>query len=293
MVEKHESGAALTETAVLLLVLLPLALGLPMIGKMIDLRQTTVQASRYAAWETTVHDRVPADLDVRFFGDITNPIDGSAEAPNALWGVSANDDTSPADASQSSTEPTEQSQVYYWSNSDVLVDTASSGAVSDSAYTADAGDAKAHDGPARTIGKLVGKLGIIADKTGGVWDENNRTGRGMQMDGLVRAEASATMQGNGWVDPLTFTQGTVIMNDNWSSANAVEARDRVRSLVPAGALKDIGKFLGYLGEVPVVKELKYFKHDGGRGVFGYVDMEPLPPSETEVPRPLKNYEEEE
>ena len=114
----------------------------------------------------------------------------------------------------------------------------------------------------------------------------------MEMDGLVRAEVSISTQGNGWIDPQTFTQGTVILNDNWSASDAREARDRVRSLVPAGALKPIGKIMGYIGEVPGVTELKYFKHDDGRGVFGYVDMQPLPPSETEELRPLKSYEED-
>ena len=88
---QSESGAALTETVVMLTVLIPLALGVSMIGKMMDVKQTTVQASRYAVWESTVHDAMPTDMDVRFFGDISNPIvsdpaDDAAFAPNALWG---------------------------------------------------------------------------------------------------------------------------------------------------------------------------------------------------------------
>ena len=107
---------------------------------------------------------------------------------------------------------------------------------------------------------------------------------------MLRAQASATLKGNGWMGPMTFTQNTVILNDSWNAEDATGARDRVRALVPAGALDGVGKLLGTFGEIPGVKELKYFKHDSGRGVFGYVDMEPLPESETDNLRDLKPYE---
>ena len=177
----------------------------------------------------------------------------------------------------------------YWIDSKVVVDATAASAHETSAYTADAHGANAHNGVAKEIGEFVGFLGIAADAFGGDWNEGSN---GMEMDGLVRAEVSAGIQGNGWVDPITFTQGTVILNDNWSASDAEQARDRVRSLVPAGALSGVGKFMGLMGEVPGIKELKYFKHDDGRGVFGYVNMEPLPLSETQEPRPLKDYEEE-
>jgi len=135
-------------------------------------------------------------------------------------------------------------------------------------------------GAAYRSGQGVAALGVISDKSGGDWS--------MQTDGLIRGEASVDIQSNSWLGPQTITQGTVIMNDNWSVEDATAARDRVRSLVPAGVLDEVGIFMGVLGEVPMLNELKPFKDDGGRRVFGYVDMEPLPPSETGTRR-LKEY----
>ena len=180
MKNHYEKGAALVETVVLLMLLIPLALGLPMLGKMIDLKQTTVQASRYAAWESTVHDDMPADMNVRFFGDINNPIDGSDESPNALWGERAVDEdsadavedgtTTPDGTPPSGTALSDLHQELYWMDSDIVVDSASASALLPSAYTANADGANAHDGPAKAIGEFVGFLGVAADATGGVWD---------------------------------------------------------------------------------------------------------------------------
>jgi len=48
-------GSALTEFFFLTIIMLPLFFGIPMIGKLIDLKQTAVQAGRYAAWEATTN----------------------------------------------------------------------------------------------------------------------------------------------------------------------------------------------------------------------------------------------
>lgn len=293
---KHESGSALTEFVVLMVVLVPLMFGIPMVGKMIDLKQTTTQASRYSAWETTVNTRRPTDVGERFYSDASSPIGKASEAPNALWGVHDEPDSTSA-ASNGDTQTSTRSPLIALSSiaadTSVQVDAASANVALPSAYSPDLHGANAHDGPAKAIGGLVKGLGIIANKTGGKWgttDSRTIEGGFMNTDGLVRGEASAIMKGNGWMSDLTFTQGTVIMNDNWSVPDALAARDRVRTLVPAGALKPVGEFLGTIGQVPGLKELKYFKHDDARGVFGYVNMEPLPVSETGTLRPLKSYE---
>ena len=70
------SGAALVEFVVLAIIMVPLLFAIPMIGKLIDVEQTAVQASRYAAWETTVGVSA-ADgnaLRGRFFADPAAPI---------------------------------------------------------------------------------------------------------------------------------------------------------------------------------------------------------------------------
>jgi len=284
---KTERGAALVEFIIVASVLLPIMFGVPMIGKMIDLKQTTVQASRYAAWETTVSvdGSAPQNLEERFFSDASAPIGSTGSGHNALWGV---DDAQPSELNADvNTNGTAQVGML----SDYKADTAvviASGARAEqsSAYRSLTVEGIEHspaanESVAHVLGEAVDFLGELDDLTEGDW--------GMETDGLVRGVASVQMQGNGWLGPRTVTQGTVIMNDNWSVAEARAARDRIRPLVPANALHPLGDALGLIGKVPLIKELDHF---GDHGVFGYIDVEPLPDSENVGPRPLKPYSED-
>ena len=277
----RQDGTALTEFVVIMVVMVPLMFGIPMIGKMIDLKQTTVQASRFSAWETTVQaGTAPAgsqSLDELFYSDASAPIGQDSERANALWGAEVSAGTVAVPQSG------------FIADTAVVVNPGAASSVLSAYETAESkgleyGPAASH-GPAYAIGDVIKIVGDASRSlgTGGSWND-------MQTDGLVRGVASVNIEGNGWLDPMTLTQGTVIMNDNWSASGAEAARDRVRVLVPAGALKGVGEFLGIIGQVPGIRELKDFGVDDGRGVFGYVDMEPLPLSETEQLRPLKTYE---
>ena len=48
-------GAALTEFVVLCIAMVPLMFAVPMLGNLIDAKQASIQAGRYATWEATVH----------------------------------------------------------------------------------------------------------------------------------------------------------------------------------------------------------------------------------------------
>lgn len=276
---KRQTGSAITEFVVVSAVLTPLMFGIPMIGSMIDLKQTTVQASRYSAWETTVGTPATTQtLDQRFFSDESAPVSDVAPTGNKLWGPNQEADGTPADVLTGYYEDTAVI-VTAGSRMNNIASAYDAGVSADGTHYAPAGSKRA----AYRLGEAVDYLGVVSDKTGGDWES-------METDGLIRGEASVTIQGNGWLDPITYTQGTVIMNDNWSVEGAVAARNRVRSLVPAGALDNVAKLIGNAGRVPGVREIGVFRDDGGRRVFGYVDVEPLPPSEDLGHRPLKTYE---
>ena len=52
---RHINGQAMTEFLICAsFVLLPLFLGISLLAKYIDIKQTTIQAARYQAWEYTV-----------------------------------------------------------------------------------------------------------------------------------------------------------------------------------------------------------------------------------------------
>lgn len=103
---RMESGQSLTELLVFSIVLVPVLLMVPLLGKYINLNQSALEAARYVAWERTVWaDRAGSDPETivkddaqlqaeirrRFFSDPDLPIkgsdgDGNAQAgPNPLW----------------------------------------------------------------------------------------------------------------------------------------------------------------------------------------------------------------
>lgn len=102
----RQAGQAMTEVLIASLMLVPVFLMIPLLGKYIDMNQATYSAARYAAWERTVwFDRVPgsaasagisaatkSDAQVeqetkqRFFSSPAAPVivQGSTSA-NPLW----------------------------------------------------------------------------------------------------------------------------------------------------------------------------------------------------------------
>lgn len=75
----RQSGQSLAEFLVALIVLVPLLLMVPLLGKYIDINQTTLQASRYVAWEKTVDTgksdaTLAAEVRRRFYGNLTLPV---------------------------------------------------------------------------------------------------------------------------------------------------------------------------------------------------------------------------
>ncbi len=79
----RQGGQALTEFVVLTLVVVPLFLVVPRLGKLLDLYQTTERASRYAAFEATVHHtgsdwksdvQLAQELRQRFYAGAAEPL---------------------------------------------------------------------------------------------------------------------------------------------------------------------------------------------------------------------------
>ncbi len=93
LVRTRMHGAAYVEFAVLTLAMVPLMMAIPMLGRLVDLRHNAELASRYTAWETTVHDGAAASASAsraveRFFSASDTPISSTPveTAANRLWG---------------------------------------------------------------------------------------------------------------------------------------------------------------------------------------------------------------
>lgn len=90
-------GQSLTEFAVVLVVLVPLLLMVPLLGKYVDMSQAATQAGRYVAWEKTVDAgkddaKLADEVRLRFFANLGKPIktdsvpnDNADGERNAFW----------------------------------------------------------------------------------------------------------------------------------------------------------------------------------------------------------------
>ncbi len=255
---QKQQGSALVETSVLMVVLLPLIYGVVMLGKVIDLTQTTEQASRYAAWESTVYTAAgsngaaPAGITERFFGAPTASLQTQSTEPgnNRLWG---NTQTPTANRYEKDTRVAIKSQ----------------------AITADYQRDIAEPTAAMVVGELAGKSGEILDGlSGNSW--------GLTANGLVQANVGVEMDGSAWLNAgatscgsdqssLCLKSSAVILVDGWSASNDAHSEERVRSLMPASAIEPLGDAISLVGNIPMFGELK-----GLKGAFGHVDMQVLP-----------------
>lgn len=273
-----ERGSALVEFSLLAGVLLPLGLGMSMLGKLTDLNQTTEQASRYTAWEATVYSRqqlaaLPsAQVETRFFKAPDALISsktqsGNAEqAENPLWGVSA--------ARQGSLR--ELASVSRQSRRLVS-----------SRYAFDTGKA--------TKAQITGKIAAAAGRPLSGFSGNSW---GIVADGLLRSRVDVAVKSTGLLKGMPGSCGTatasttepasassqdgsdkhvcvrssgVILADGWAASGDAQAVSRVRSLVPGSTLQKIGKGVGKLLGSVVFPEL-----DPLDKAFGHVDMGVLP-----------------
>jgi len=262
-------GGALVEFALLLGVLLPIGLGMSMLGKLTDLKQTSEQASRYSTWEATVYSRSALSgqpstrLQQRFFETPEDAIrsqvvsnDEQDDGANPLWGHENVSDSALRDQASVARD----------------VDTQVS-----ANYRFDTGKAKA----AHVSGELVSVAGkLLEGFSGNSW--------GIEADGLLRSDIDVALQSRGFLSSMQgacqpkadnsseerivcMQSAGVILADGWGASSDKHAVRRSRSLVPSCALTQVGEAVGGLLGSTIFPELESLED-----ALGHVDMNVLP-----------------
>lgn len=106
MSARHQDGTAITEVIVALLAIAPFLIGIPLLGKQLDIKHKNLDAARYGVWERTVWQNAgtnrkdPTDITLeardRVLGDLRAAIVSPEElrnagvTENALWRDFAN-----------------------------------------------------------------------------------------------------------------------------------------------------------------------------------------------------------
>lgn len=251
-VKQNQVGGALAESILIVGVLSIFMAGVPMIGSMIDLKQTTIQASRYSAWEKTVNvnpGHTGTQINERFFKDASAPISSSANgglAQNVMWGQPSqpqNPDDPNATTTDEGTAPGGQGAM---SNARLTI--------SDGAGQASSAVDTVATGPVYNgVSEVVTTLGSFISPDG--WDDNDPVG-----DGLVRSTVSAPMQENTFLAAgTTLSEQTSIFIDGWSAADHETIKERVHGFVPTNRLERVGDFISRVKFIPMLNDLEHLE----------------------------------
>ena len=247
MFPRLHKGHALPEFLAMGVVLVPLYLMVPLMGKVADLNHAAIQASRYAAWERTVaaesdkpETELLAEVQRRFF------------QKSDLF-IKSGEGVQTGDANRN----------VLWSGygEDRLLRSAAE----------DVSLTTRNDATPGTMGGTVTRiLAGIADamdefNSGAQWDIDN--------NGLYQADISVNVGSN----RMGFTAGeqncagqdsstvfvcirrhNVILADGWSARDPEQAGQRVKSFVPMGVFDSVRPIFQGLSILPILQELDTF-----------------------------------
>ena len=308
-----EKGSAAIEALLIIGVLVVFMIGIPMLGTMVDLKQKTIEASRYAAWEKTIHtndDPIVNQINARFFMHESAPIrsivpDKELLGSNTLWGEipgAGNSVNYVQTGTASSIGTSGGLQLFQRARITADVDnlrTYVGEGVSawGSGYPENGNQQnlketgntmrlpdKGHLYPA--LGKTVTELGSFVSKDG--WGNNSPFS-----NGLMRSEIEIKVENNEIMNIAgtncsqggagCFQESTAILVDGWSAGNPDVIRDRVHGFVPSARLEKVGDFISKVSGIPMMGDL-----DKLRGSFGCVKLGVRPAQRL---RDLPKYEE--
>ena len=260
---RYQRGSAMTEFVILAGVMVPAAIAIPMLGKIADANHETIEASRYVAWERTILDEsqksdeeLAIEVRNRFFMDQDLMIETDQEAlageefENPFWSYQDGEETA---------------GLVNYDEDAITVET------QNTAMPNSTGAGIISRGVA-TVGSIMENF--VADSE---WD--------LEPNGLYIATVNMQLNSN------TLTEGdagncseanediyscvsklTAIFVDGWDAGSPDQTADRVRTLVPGGAFRDIGNAIAFIGNIPLFEELADLED-----AFGHVDPDVLPP----------------
>jgi len=253
-----QNGAAITEFVIMLVVMVPMFLMIPIMGKVGDLNSTTIQASRYAAWERTASDRsdktdkrLELEMQNRFY---TNMDIGIQTGRGQL--------------------KTKKDQNPLWR-----------GYGKERVFNSPQKDAMGTLQAGKTPGKFAGQMAGAISKIGGAFSSfNDKADFDINMRALYQANVAVNVGSNrigfdgskncdGKKDKKVFScikRHSVLLTDGWSAGSRRNAESRTAGMVMMGSLTKLEKAIKLVGKIPGFTELGGFKP-------GYVDSSVIAP----------------
>ena len=241
----------------ILSLMLILFAAMPYISKRQDVRQTTVDANRYATWQMTVSTSVDRELVIdRFFSDPNSPIRSiqTNVNENSFW----NNQNTPLIRERAFVAANAQNTGFMGSNNHPSLVDPRSVTLKVFERAADAGEvADTIIQTVRTVSNWTGSPNAIAP---------NR--------GIVETELSVGTDQNGINNGLTHSIRSAMLVDGWEAANDAEVEDGAKTMVPTQLLEPLGAALNAISVVPLLKEFEDMDDN-----FGCVNTSLLPTKE--------------
>lgn len=251
-----QRGQATTEFLIGAVAIVPILLMIPLLGKVSDVNHTAIEASRYAAWETTVATPAAKSVEVltgetqrRFFEHPslfiqTNQMPtGTNSDRNPLWTAGAEGRLVTSSTQSIGLALTREEEP---------------------------------GGVARTIADgltlMAGIPGLFKDDLKFDVEQHGFITARIGVDiaanefGFEAAEGCNPTASNSF---SCVARQNVILTDAWDAATTEEVDQRTKAFVPAAIFEDLTKITKAVGHVPFIKEW-------GRIELGYVDSEVVP-----------------
>ena len=218
-----QRGVALVETLVLSAPIVVFLIGLPSLGKLIDAQQSTILASRYAAWQHTINSPIASPEEIRstfFSNQVADAVSGSVVDQSRF---------------QLSDQSVEASISEVDKNSGFSVARTMGSAISRSAQLLDKSN-----WDLAPVGVVTSKVHLTVEHS-------------LPLLSSLGGCSSDTDQ------RFCLSESNGIMVDGWNSGNDALTQKRAKSFVPTAKLSKIGDYLSKLGRIPMLEELKGIK----------------------------------
>jgi len=262
-----QRGSAMTEFAVLSLVMVPMFSVMPLLGKVSDMNQSTIQASRYAAWERTIHDESDKD-DNRLGVEVSNLF-----FSNQSEMVKTDQDVLTGEDHQNN----------LWTGYG-MVDSKQNRLLKEDANGLKSYVETTNESlPGVVSGTFSNGINTVANAMAGL---NSSATWDLQENGLYVAKVGTNVNGNQFLTGSTdckneesddvfacIRRRNAILVDSWAASGSEQTKSRVKALVPTGALEPVANLTQVMSIAPFMKEFGKLDKDA----FGYVAPDILPP----------------
>lgn len=265
MNRSSQTGAALVESIIIICGLIGLLALFPQLAKLQSIRQSAVEASRYANWQLTVGEQASRE-------SVANRL---FIAPNAA--LQSDITASAFRASNPSTNPRARSHAFKPLAENSHNELPSLGRTSIELSTLTIRTDNNAEKPGKLIESGVKTIRKVSDWLGD--SDAIAGGRGIVKHTVAFAthgqESENQIAGDCSKDSVfCFTAHSALLIDGWEAADNKETEDAAAVLVPTTLLKPLGDTLAKVSAVPLLKEFSKM----GAG-FGCINTTVLPTKE--------------